>query len=212
LLANGRSVPLVCFGTRTTARGVDDPNLWKGRIYLAGHGHRAKALLSSSTIRQLWISHVELRSVQRASAHQHGLSPIQGEPLSLSAAMATEVTLRTSSNASQVTYSLVKDRITVEFTPDIVPPRGEDVLQDGETLLCVLVSMTYRSSIVGFVLKQVENNIYRRVGRFECYECSPEDSTDEMSEDAEALFEHWFPEIKDMTQLDAAPQRNLTVV
>jgi hypothetical protein len=72
--------------------------------------------------------------------------------------------------------------------------------------------MTYRSSITGFVLKPYENNTYRRVGRFECYECSPEDSGDEMSEDAEALFEHWFPEIQDMTQLDNSPQRHFTVV
>jgi ubiquinone biosynthesis protein Coq4 len=33
-----------------------------------------------------------------------------------------------------------------------------------------------------------------------------------MSEDAEALFEHWFPEIQDMTQLDNYPQRTFTVV
>jgi hypothetical protein len=145
---------------------------------------------------------------KRASAW----SPIQGEPVSLSAAMATEVTLHASAPTSQQTYTLAKNRIAVEFTPDIVPPRGEDALHDGETLVCVLVSMTYRSSITGLVLKLSENNTYCRVGRFECYECSPEDSGDGMSEDAEALFEHWFPEIQDMAQLDNSPQRHFTVV
>jgi hypothetical protein len=145
---------------------------------------------------------------KRASAW----SPIQGEPLSLSAAMVAEVTFHAAPAAQQQTYTLVKNRIAVDFTPDIVPPRGEDALQDGETLVCVLISMTYRTSITGLVLKPADNNTYRRVGRFECYECSPEDSEDEMSEDAEALFEHWFPEIQDMTQLDNSPQRHFTVV
>lgn len=109
---------------------------------------------------------------------------------------------------------LARNGMTVEFTPDVVPPRDEDALHDGETLVCVLVSMTFRSSIVGVVLKSSPqgNNTYRRVGRFECYECTPEGIDEEMSEDAEALFEHWFPEIQDMTQLDNYPQRNFTVV
>ncbi|KAH6433559.1 hypothetical protein HBI59_174110 [Parastagonospora nodorum] len=145
---------------------------------------------------------------KRASAW----SPIQGEPLSLSAAMVAEVTLRVVTEAQQETYTLVRNRIAVDFTPDIVPPRGEDRLEDGERLVCVLISMTYRSSIIGLVLKSVEGNTYRRVGRFECYDCSPEDRGDEMSEDAEALFGHWFPEIQDMTQLDNSPQRHFTVV
>jgi hypothetical protein len=145
---------------------------------------------------------------KRASAW----SPVQGEPLTLSAAMATEVTLHISPPSTQQTYTLVKNRIAVDFTPDIAPPRGEDALEDGETLVCVLVSMTYRSSITGLVLKASGSNTYRRVGRFECYECSPEDSGDEMSEDAEALFAHWFPEISDMAQLDNSPQRQFTVV
>jgi hypothetical protein len=55
--------------------------------------------------------------------------------------------------------------------------------------------------------------VYRRVGRFECYECVQHGGDDdEMSEDAEALFEHWFPEIQDMTQLDNCPLRRLTVI
>jgi hypothetical protein len=141
---------------------------------------------------------------KRASAW----SPIQGEPLNLSAAMAAEVTF----HCSQGNYALAKNGITVDFTPDIVPPRGEDILRDGETLVCVLVSMTFRSSIIGLVLKATGNNAFRRVGRFECYECTPEGSDEEMSEDAEALFEHWFPEIQDMTQLDNSAQRHLTVV
>jgi hypothetical protein len=145
---------------------------------------------------------------KRASAW----SPIQGEPLSLSAAMVAEVIFHASPASQQQTYTLVRNRIAVDFTPDIVPPRGEDALQDGEPLVCVLISMTYRTSITGLVLKPADNNTYRRVGRFECYECSPEDNEDEMSEDAEALFEHWFPEIQDMTQLDNSPQRHFTVV
>lgn len=145
---------------------------------------------------------------KRASAW----SPIQGEPLNLSAAMSTEVTFHSSSTSPQQTYTLAKNRIAVEFTPDIIPPRNDDSLQDGETLICVLISMTYRSSVVGLVIKPLENETYRRVGRFECYECSPEDSSDEMSEDAEALFAHWFPDIKDMTQLDSSPQRQFTLV
>jgi hypothetical protein len=106
----------------------------------------------------------------------------------------------------------VKNRIAVEFTPDVVPLRGEDALQDGDTVICAFISMTYRSSIIGLVLKPASDNTYRRVGRFECYECSPEDGGDEMGEDAEALFEHWFPEIQDMTQLDHLPQRQFIVV
>ncbi|RAR12263.1 het domain-containing protein [Stemphylium lycopersici] len=152
---------------------------------------------------------------KRASAW----SPIMGEPLELSGAMAAEVILHTSSaspSQQQQTpsYTLAKNGMTVDFTPDVVPPRGEDTLQDGETLVCILVSMTFRSSIVGIVLKPSPegNNTYRRVGRFECYDCTPEGIDHEMSEDAEALFEHWFPEIQDMTQLDNYPQRNFTVI
>ncbi|XP_014552934.1 hypothetical protein COCVIDRAFT_109008 [Bipolaris victoriae FI3] len=150
---------------------------------------------------------------KRASAW----SPIMGEPLELSGAMATEVVFHTSLKPSlqyQHSYMLARNGMSVDFTPDIVPPRDEDALQDGETLVCVLVSMTFRSSIVGVVLKSSPqgNNTYRRVGRFECYECTPEGIDEEMSEDAEALFEHWFPEIQDMTQLDNYPQRTFTVV
>jgi len=141
---------------------------------------------------------------KRASAW----SPTQGEPLCLSAAMAAKVTLRVS---EQETYTLVKNRIAVDFTPDIVPARGEDKLEDGERLVCVLISMTYRSSITGLVLKAAGDNMYRRVGRFECYDCRPE-GEDEMSEDAETLFGYWFPEIQDMTELDSSVQRHFIVV
>jgi hypothetical protein len=149
---------------------------------------------------------------KRASAW----SPILGEPVELSGAMATEVTFHTSPDPSQEqssTYILAKNSMTVDFTPDIIPPRGDDALQDGETLVCVLVSMTFRSSIVGLVLKSSgDGNAYRRVGRLECYECTPEGTEQEMSEDAEALFEAWFPEVSDMAQLDNYPQRTFTVV
>ncbi|KAL6708855.1 hypothetical protein ACN47E_002262 [Coniothyrium glycines] len=145
---------------------------------------------------------------KRASAW----SPIMGEPVDLSAAMSAEVVLHSSPSSSQTFYMLTKNGVSVDFTPDIVPARGEDELADGQVLVCVLVSMTFRSSIVGLVLKSLNNNTYRRVGRFECYECTPESVDQEMSEDAEALFERWFPEIQDMTQLDNCPQRTYTVV
>jgi hypothetical protein len=151
---------------------------------------------------------------KRASAW----SPVMGEPLELSGAMAAEVIFHTSASTSsqqQPSYTLAKNGMAVDFTPDVVPPRGEDALQDGETLVCMLVSMTYRSSIVGIVLRPTNNgngNTYRRVGRFECYECTPAGVDQEMSEDAEALFEHWFPEIQDMMQLDNYPQRTFTVI
>ncbi|KAF2128115.1 HET-domain-containing protein [Dothidotthia symphoricarpi CBS 119687] len=145
-------------------------------------------------------------------------SPLSGHIVELTAAMATEVTFASSCEDSQdddsPSYSLLKNGIAVDFTPDINPPRGEDTINDGDKLVCVLVSMTFRSSIIGLVLKPVQNNTYRRVGRFECYECTKEEEEedDEMSEDAEALFEHWFPEIQDMTQLDEYPQRRFTIV
>ncbi|KAL6170021.1 hypothetical protein ACJQWK_03016 [Exserohilum turcicum] len=148
---------------------------------------------------------------KRASAW----SPIMGEPLELSGAMATEVTFRTCTKpSSRQSYMLAKNGMAVDFTPDVVPPCGEDALQDGETLICVLVSMTFRSSIVGIVLKPSPsgNNTYCRVGRLECYECTPEGIDQEMSEDGEALFEHWFPEIQDMMQLDNYPQHTFTVI
>ncbi|CAN9326770.1 unnamed protein product [Alternaria sp. RS040] len=147
---------------------------------------------------------------KRASAW----SPIMGEPLELSGAMAAEVVVHTTASPEQQpSYILAKNGMTVDFTPDVVPLPAEDALQDGENLVCVLVSMTFRSSIVGIVLKPSSgNNTYRRVGRLECYECTPEGIEQEMSEDAEALFEHWFPEIQDMTQLDNYPQRTFTVI
>ncbi|KAF2853571.1 HET-domain-containing protein [Plenodomus tracheiphilus IPT5] len=141
---------------------------------------------------------------KRASAW----SPIMGEPMDLSAAMAAEVTFHTTSTSPHA-YHLARNGVTVDFTPDIVPLRDEDVIQDGETLVCILVSMTFRTSIVGLVLRALSSNTYRRIGRFECYECTPEEG---MSEDAENLFEYWFPEVKDMAQLDSFPQRTFTVV
>lgn len=137
-------------------------------------------------------------------------SPTSGETLELTAAMATEVTFRIDSNNE---YSLVRNGVSVEFRPDIIPLRGDDDITSGETLICVLVSMTFRSSIIGLVLRQCKSSLqtYRRVGRFECYECQTDDSEEE-PEDAESLFEHWFPEVEDMTQLDDGPQRTFVVV
>lgn len=139
-------------------------------------------------------------------------SPLAGNTIELSAAMATEVAFSATGSAEDPSYSLSKNGIVVDFTPDVVPPRGDDSLRDGETLICVLVSMTYRSSIIGLVLQRSNNsNVHRRIGRLECYECSRE-AGDEMSEDAEALFEHWYPEIQDMSQLDNHPLQRFTIV
>lgn len=141
-------------------------------------------------------------------------SPLSGDTMELSAAMATEVTLiSTGSTDVHPSYLLSKNGIVVDFTPDIMPPRGDILLRNGETLVCVLVSMTYRSSIIGLVLQRSKNSdIYRRIGRLECYECSQEGNDEEMSEDAEALFGHWFPDIQDMSQLDNYPLQRFTVV
>jgi len=137
-------------------------------------------------------------------------SPTAGESFQLSAPMATEVIFRVDSSNN---FSLAKNGVNVEFTPDIVPPRGYDELVPGETLVCVLVSMTFRSSIIGLVLKAsaVNPEIYRRVGRFECYECQ-KDAADELADDAEDLFGHWFPEVSDMTELDVKPKRTFVIV
>ena len=137
-------------------------------------------------------------------------SPTTGGALELTAAMATETILQVD---SMNRYSLVKNGFHVEFHPDVSPLRGEDCVPSGGMLICVLVSMTFRSSIIGLVLKQSNTNsqIYRRVGRFECYECHKEDSGEE-PEDAEALFEHWFPEIGDIGTIDAGPFQKFIVV
>lgn len=139
-------------------------------------------------------------------------SPLSGQTIELSAAMATEVTFKSMGPAESPSYLLSRNGVVVDFTPDIFPPLGDDSLRDGETLVCVLVSMTYRSSIIGLVLQRSNNSdVYRRVGRLECYECSRE-GNDEMGEDAEALFDHWFPHIQDMSQLDNYSLQRFTVV
>jgi hypothetical protein len=137
-------------------------------------------------------------------------SPTGGQSLQISAPMATEVIFRVDNPNN---FSLAKNGVYVDFTPDIVPPRGYDELVPGETLICILVSMTFRSSIIGLVLKAsaVNPEIHRRVGRFECYECQ-KDAADELAEDAEDLFGHWFPEVSDMTELDVKPKRTFIVV
>ncbi|KAF2268246.1 HET-domain-containing protein [Lojkania enalia] len=137
-------------------------------------------------------------------------SPISGDTLELTAAMATEVTLRVDA-ANE--YSLVKNDVSVEFRPDVSPLRGEDSVAPGESLICVLVSMTFRSSIIGLVLKRLESTsqVCRRVGRFECYECQRDGSDDE-PDDAETLFGHWFPEVEDMTELDNGPRQTFIVI
>jgi hypothetical protein len=137
-------------------------------------------------------------------------SPFSGDTVELRAAMATDVTFH---EDVQNEYSLSHNGISVEFQPDVIPLRGEDDVKSGETLICVLVSMSFRSSILGLVLKKsrTKTPTYRRIGRFECYECL-RDGSDEEPEDAEALFEHWFPEVDDMTQLDERPCDVFTIV
>ncbi|KAJ8114074.1 hypothetical protein OPT61_g3953 [Boeremia exigua] len=139
-------------------------------------------------------------------------SPLSGNTIELSAAMATEVTFNATGTTESPLYHLSRNGVLVEFTPDIIPPRGDDSLRNGEKLICVLVSMTYRSSIIGLVLQRsTSSDVCRRVGRLECYDCSRE-GKDEMSEDAEALFDHWFPDIQDMSQLDNYPLQRFTVI
>ena len=139
-------------------------------------------------------------------------SPLSGNTIELSAAMSTEVTFSSTGSVDNPSYLLSKNGVVVDFTPDIIPPRGDNSLRNGEKLMCVLVSMTYRSSIIGLVLQRSNNSdFFRRIGRLECYECS-RGGNDEMSEDAEALFEYWFPSVQDMSQLDNYPLRRFTVI
>ncbi|OCL11897.1 HET-domain-containing protein [Glonium stellatum] len=147
--------------------------------------------------------------------HGDGLqkwAPTSGGRIEISAAMATEVVLRIDSFHG---YSLTKNGVSVEFTPDVNRPEGDDKLAPGDTLICVLASMTYRSSITGFILKPLESQpdsyTYRRVGRFECYECDCDTNLDDPG-DAEALLGLWFPEVEDMTELDNGPRRKFSVI
>lgn len=145
-------------------------------------------------------------------APEDAWSPTSGTTLQLSAGMAADVAFRVDATDE---YSLVRNGVSVEFCPDVVPPRGDDAMQSGDQLVCVLVSMTYRSSIIGLVLKPVAKSDppqYRRVGRFECYECQKESDGEEDVEDAEALFAHWFPDVQDMTKVDDGPKRSFVVV
>lgn len=137
-------------------------------------------------------------------------SPVSGDTAEMRAAMACEVTFHENSLSE---CFLTRNGISVEFQPDVIPLRGEDAVKAGEMLICVLVSMSFRSSILGLILKKSPNKVskYRRVGRFECYECLKEESDDD-PEDAEALFEHWFPEVDDMTQLDDRPRQTFKIV
>ncbi|KAL5382889.1 hypothetical protein PMIN02_009787 [Paraphaeosphaeria minitans] len=141
---------------------------------------------------------------------QNIFSPFSGDVVELRAAMATEVVFQEDAPGE---YWLSGNGISVEFQPDIIPLRGEDMAKSGETLLCVLVSMSFRSSILGLILKKSRTKAptYRRIGRFECYECL-KDGSDEEPEDAEALFEHWFPDVDDMTQLDERPRHVFKIV
>jgi hypothetical protein len=138
-------------------------------------------------------------------------SPTFGHIVELKAAMVADAVLKIDEDG----YALVKNNISVEFTPDVAVPRGEDALLSGESLVCVLASMTWRSSIIGLVLKATKAHpqSYRRIGRFECYECEEEgEAEDAEAQDAEALLTLWFPEIEDMTQLDEGPLTTLAIV
>ncbi|KAJ4292692.1 hypothetical protein N0V90_009355 [Kalmusia sp. IMI 367209] len=144
------------------------------------------------------------------SSQVHIPLPIGGDTLELRAAMAAEVTFR---EDAENEYSLVRNNVSVEFEPDVIPLRGEDSVVQGATLVCVLISMSYRSSILGLVLKKLRSDkpLYRRIGRFECYECSKDGSVED-SEEAEALFDLWFPEIDDMTKIDERPRLTFAVI
>ncbi|KAF2493580.1 HET-domain-containing protein [Lophium mytilinum] len=148
----------------------------------------------------------------RNTSSPEAWSPTSGQAIELSAAMLTEVVLKIDDESN---FTLMKHNVGVEFTPDVGVPRGDDALASGDTLVCVLASMTWRSSIIGLVLKatKLQPQAYRRVGRFECYECEQEGQTDDSeSQDAEALLTLWFPEIEDMTQLDEGPLTTISVV
>lgn len=133
-------------------------------------------------------------------------SPFGGRGVELRAALAAEVRFREEAEGE---YVLGRAGVEVEFLPDVVPLRGDDAVRDGEMLVCVLVSMSFRSSVLGLVLKR-EDGAYRRVGRFECYECVREGGGE--PEDAEALFGHWWPEVEDMTTLDERARQTFRVV
>ncbi|KAF2017636.1 HET-domain-containing protein [Aaosphaeria arxii CBS 175.79] len=141
---------------------------------------------------------------------RHAWSPTRGGAVTIAAAMATEAELRIDATNE---YSLVKNSVSVEFRPDTAPTHGHHDIKSGDALVCVLVSMTFRSSIIGLVLKRSksEPEKYRRVGRFECYDCQ-KDGTDDDPEDAESLFGYWFPEIEDMTKLDDGPRQTYIVI
>jgi len=132
-------------------------------------------------------------------------SPVQGEACVLSARLVADVVYR---NAK-----VVRNGVGVAFRPDVCGER----MCEGEGLVVVCVCMTYRSEILGIVLRVVRDegvgDTYRRVGRFECVECRHEDDgEDGMSEDAEALFGYWFPEIGDMMGLEGRAVEGFTVM
>lgn len=123
-------------------------------------------------------------------------SPTSGGTLVLTAALATEVMYTVRDTTTSV---LAKNGVSVSFTPDVSPTGGDSEVTPGETLICILFSMTFRSSILGLVLRRnTESSAYRRVGRLECSTCEGdvEDSS------AEALFSYWFPDVSDMTTID----------
>lgn len=132
-------------------------------------------------------------------------SPMSGGTLDLTAALATEVKF----TVQDLTGSfLTKNGVSVSFTPDVSPPGGKSEVTPGETLICIFVSMTFRSSILGLVLKQnPSSNVYRRVGRLECTTC--EGNVDD--NDAEALFGYWFPDVSDMTKIDDGPHKTFVI-
>lgn len=136
-------------------------------------------------------------------------SPFRGDTLRLSAAMTTEVTFHTKTATE---FLLSKNGITVEFEPDFRTPSGGAPIPDGAVLTCVWFSMSFRSSIIGLVLQKAAlTDVYRRVGRFECYECRREQGG-RPAEDAEALFGHWFPDVSDVTQVDELLRTDFMVV
>jgi hypothetical protein len=133
-------------------------------------------------------------------------SPTSGGTLELTVALATEVTFTVQDTTRR--SALTKNGVSVSFTPDISPPGANSEIAPGETLVCVLVIMTFRSTILGLILKRnEETGVYRRVGRLECSTCegNAEDS------DAEALFGYWVPDVSDITTIDDTPHKTFVI-
>jgi hypothetical protein len=131
--------------------------------------------------------------------------PATGGTLKLTATLATKVAFDVRDGKN---FVLTRNGVSVDFTPDMLSRAGDMEIKPGSTLICVLVSMTFRSSILGLVLQPCQKpDAYRRVSRLECFKCYG----NVKEGDAEDLFGHWFPEVTDMTAIDHMPHKTFIV-